>query len=120
MISNNKSQRIHNPQTLLEFWEQVHGELKPKWRAKFLQHSAVKAILTFNSDQIKVAIRRGVKLNDVLGDLKDQAKRKEEFDRKRVHLFIPADPRSSGARHGAVMGSSGSRESSEDMSAMRV
>ena len=44
----------------------------------------------------------------------------EEFDRKRVHIFIPADPRSSGARHGAVMGSSDSRESSEDMSAMRV
>ena len=44
----------------------------------------------------------------------------EEFDRKRVHIFIPADPRSSGARHGAVLGSSDSRESSEDMSAMRV
>lgn len=74
--------RRHNPKTLLEFWEQIHGELKPKWRTKFLQHSAVKAILTFSSDQIKVAIRRRVKLNDVLDDLKVQVKRKEEFDRK--------------------------------------
>ncbi len=87
MISKNKSQRIHNPQTLLEFWEQIHGELKPKWRTKFLQHSAVKAILTFSSDQIKVAIRRRVKLNDVLGDLKDQAKRKEQFDRKQNPFY---------------------------------
>lgn len=87
MISNNKSQRIHNPQTLLEFWEQIHGELKPKWRAKFLHHSAVKVILTFSSDQIKVAIRRRVKLNDVLDDLKDQAKRKEEFDRKQNPFY---------------------------------
>jgi len=87
MISNNKSQRIHNPQTLLEFWEQIHGELKPKWRTKFLQHSAVKPILTFSSDQIKVAIRRAVKLNDVLGDLKDQATRKEEFDRKQNPFY---------------------------------
>ena len=87
MISKNKSQRIHNPQTLLDFWEQIHGELKPKWRTKFLQHSAVKAILTFSSDQIKVAIRRRVKLNDVLGDLKDQAKRKEQFDRKQNPFY---------------------------------
>jgi len=87
MISNNKSQRIHNPQTLLEFWEQIHGELKPKWRTKFLQHSAIKAILTFSSDQIKVAIRRRVKLNDVLDDLKDQSKRKEEFDRKQNPFY---------------------------------
>lgn len=79
--------RIHNSQTLLSHWEQTHGALKPEFRAQFLEHPAIKQILTFASDHIKVAIKRNIKLKDILRDLVNQAKRKEEFDRKQNPFF---------------------------------
>ena len=79
--------RIHNQQELLEFWEQVHGDLKEELKKGFVSNSSIKQILAFESDHIKVAIKRNMKLIDVLKDLQNQAKRKEEFDRKQNPFY---------------------------------
>jgi hypothetical protein len=72
---------------LLIFWEQAHGELKPELKIGFLKHPDIKQILTFESDHIKVAVKRNVKLQDVLKDLTNQAIRKEEFERKQNPFY---------------------------------
>jgi len=69
--------RIHNQKELLEFWEQVHGKLKEELKKAVINNSTITQILTFDSDHIKVAIKRNAELNDVLRDLQDQTKRKE-------------------------------------------
>jgi hypothetical protein len=79
--------RIHNQKELLEFWEQVHGKLKEELKKAVMNNSTIKQILTFDSDHIKVAIKRNAELNDVLRDLQDQTKRKEEFDRKQNPFY---------------------------------
>ena len=79
--------RIHNQQELLKFWEEIWGQVKPVWRRAFLKHDVIKEILTYQSDQIKVAVRRNQKLNDVLKDLHHQSQRKEEFDRKQNPFY---------------------------------
>ena len=79
--------RIHNQEELLEFWEQVHGELKVELKKESIKNSTMKKILAFESDHIKVAIKRNMKLIDVLKDLQNQAKRKEEFDRKQNPFY---------------------------------
>ena len=79
--------RIHNQQELMEFWEEIYGQVKPVWRRAFLKHDAIKEILTYQSDQIKVAVRRNQKLNDVLKDLYHQSQCKEEFDRKQNPFY---------------------------------
>ena len=79
--------RIHNQQELLEFWEQVHGDLKIEVDKGFTKTSVIKQILAFESDHIKVAIKRNAELADVLRDLQNQAKRKEEFDRKQNPFY---------------------------------
>jgi hypothetical protein len=79
--------RIHNQQELLEFWEQVHGDLKVELKKGFINNSTIKQILAFEADHIKVAIKRNLKLIDVLRDLQDQAKRKEDFDRKQNPFY---------------------------------
>ena len=79
--------RIHKPSEVLSFWEEIHGEFKPLWKPLFLHHKAMKRILEFQSDQIKVAIRRNKKLDLVLQDLEMQAANQEEFDRKQNPFF---------------------------------
>ena len=79
--------RIHKPSEVLNFWEEIHGEFKPLWKPLFLHHRAMKRILEFQSDQIKVAIRRNKKLDLVLQDLEMQAANQEEFDRKQNPFF---------------------------------
>jgi len=79
--------RIHKPSEVLNFWEEIHGEFKPLWKPLFLHHKAMKRILEFQSDQIKVAIRRNKKLDLVLQDLEMQAANQEEFDRKQNPFF---------------------------------
>ena len=79
--------RIHNQQELLEFWEQVHGDLKVELKKGIINNSTIKQILAFESDHIKVAIKRNAGLIDVLRDLQDQAKRKEDFDRKQNPFY---------------------------------
>lgn len=79
--------RIHKPSEVLEFWEEIHGEFKPVWKSLFLHHRAMKRILEFQSDQIKVAIRRNKKLDLVLQDLEMQAANQEDFDRKQNPFF---------------------------------
>jgi len=87
MENRKDNMRIHNSKELLTSWEQAHGELKPELRIGFLKHPAIKQILTFESDHIKVAIKRNMNLQDVLKDLANQAKRKEEFDRKQNPFY---------------------------------
>ena len=79
--------RIHKPSEVLNFWEEIHGEFKPLWKPLFLHHKAMKRILEFQSDQIKVAIRRNKKLDLVLQDLEMQAANQEEFARKQNPFF---------------------------------
>jgi hypothetical protein len=79
--------RIHNSNELLVFWAEIYGGLKPAWKKAFLKHPAIKEILSYQSEQIKVAVRRNQKLDDVLKDLHHQAQRKEEFDRKQNPFY---------------------------------
>ena len=74
--------RIHNPEEVLAFWEEIYGPLEPYWKNKFLKHPSMKGILKNQSDSIKVAIRRNKKLSEVLDDLHKQGADKEDFNRK--------------------------------------
>jgi hypothetical protein len=79
--------RIHNPEEVLAFWEEIYGPLEPSWRNKFLKHPSMKAILKNQSDNIKVAIRRNKKLSEVLDDLHNQKVNKEAFDIKQNPFY---------------------------------
>ena len=79
--------RIYRPKDVLNFWEEIYGELKTVWKPLFLNHRAMRKILKFDSDQIKVAIRRNKKLENVLEDLIEQSIKKEDFS-KRQNPFI--------------------------------
>lgn len=70
---------IRKPADLLVFWQEVYGELDVKWHKKFLNSKSIKEILTHPTDNIKVAVRRNKKLRDILGDLRAQVAKKEEF-----------------------------------------
>jgi hypothetical protein len=74
--------RIHNPEEVLAFWEEVYGHLDSSWKTKFLKHPAMKGILKHQSDNIKVSIRRNKKLSEVLEDLLNQGREKAAFDMK--------------------------------------
>lgn len=74
--------RIYRPRDVLQFWEETYEVLKPLWKPLFLNHRAMKRILKFESDQIKVAIRRNKKLDAVLEDLIQQSIKKEDFNRR--------------------------------------
>lgn len=71
--------RIFKPEHVMEFWQEIHGTLDIKWHRKFLHHRSMNEILKFESDNIKVAVRRNQKLVDVLKDLQNQELKKEEF-----------------------------------------
>lgn len=79
--------RIHRPIDVLQFWEETYEVLEPKWKQKFIEHKAMKRILKYKSDQIKVAIRRNKRLDNVLGDLIQQADKKEDFLRKQNQFY---------------------------------
>jgi hypothetical protein len=70
---------IRKPSDLLQFWQEVHGQLDIKWQKVFLKEKAVKEILSHKSDNIKVAVRRNKKLKDILNDLRNQLEKKEQF-----------------------------------------
>ena len=70
---------IRKHDDILEFWQEVHGILDPKWHKKFLSHKAIGEILTHPTENIKVAIRRNQKLSEILEDLRHQQSKKEEF-----------------------------------------
>lgn len=70
---------IKKPVDLLAFWQEVHGELDAKWHKEFLKDKSIKEILTHLTDNIKVAVRRNKKLRDILGDLRAQVAKKDEF-----------------------------------------
>lgn len=70
---------IYKPADLLVFWQEVYGDLDPKWHAEFLKNKSIKEILTHPTENIKVATRRNKKLKDILRDLRDQKVKKEEF-----------------------------------------
>ena len=80
--------RIHNPEEVLAFWEEIYGPLEPYWKNKFLKHPSMKGILKNQSDSIKVAIRRNKKLSKVLDDLHKQAADKEDFFRVDLDVFL--------------------------------
>jgi len=79
--------RIYRPIDVLQFWEETYEVLAPKWKSKFIHHKAIKKILKYNSDQIKVAIRRNKRLNAVLEDLIQQTIKKEDFLRKQNQFY---------------------------------
>jgi len=74
--------RIYRSKDVLQFWEETYEVLKPIWRPLFLNHRAMKGILKFESDQIKVAIRRNKKLENVLEDLIEQSIKKDDFSKR--------------------------------------
>ena len=72
--------RISKPVDLLIAWEQIHGKLESeKWRKLFLIHECVDEILKQKQERILVAVRRNVKLHEILEDLYEQDNRHEEF-----------------------------------------
>jgi hypothetical protein len=85
---------FNKPADLLKFWQEVHGELDEKWKSVFLKDSNVKEILKHPNDRIAVAIRRKVKLVDILEDLYDQDSKQAEFKLKQnpYHHSIPDQP----------------------------
>ena len=70
---------IKKPDDLLAFWQEIYGELDAKWHKKFLRDKSVKEILTHQTDNIKVAVRRNKKLKEILSDLRAQVDKREEF-----------------------------------------
>ena len=74
--------RIYRPRDVLQFWEETSEVIKPLWKPLLLNHRAMKRILKFESNQIKVAIRRNKKLDSVLEDLIQQSIKKEDFNRR--------------------------------------
>lgn len=79
--------RIYRPKDVLQFWEETYGVLKPIWKPLFLNHGAMKKILKYNSDKIKVAIRRNKRLDDVLEDLILQGVKKDAFERQQNQFY---------------------------------
>jgi hypothetical protein len=72
--------RISKPIELLVFWEEVHGKLEnEEWKELFLNHECIKDILKQKQERILVAVRRNVKLHDILEDLYKQDDRHQEF-----------------------------------------
>lgn len=72
--------RISKASELLSFWEECHGELeREEWRELFLSHECVSDILNQRQERIVVAVRRNMKLHDVLEDLHKQDDRHLEF-----------------------------------------
>jgi len=53
-----------------------------KWHARFMGDSAILEILNFPQHQIEVAVRRNVKLKEILNDLVNQEIARDEFKRK--------------------------------------
>ena len=74
--------RVHKPEEVLKFWEEVYGPLDSSLKNNFLKHLSMKEILKYQSDNIKVAIRRNKKLADILTDLKNQGKNTDAFNKK--------------------------------------
>lgn len=70
---------IRKPIDVLIFWQGIYGDLDEHWKNRFLKSELVREIVTFPSENIKVAIRRNRKLVDITQDLRDQDSRKEEF-----------------------------------------
>lgn len=79
--------RIYRPKDVLQFWEETYGVLKPIWKPLFINHRAMKKILKYNSDKIKVAIRRNKRLDEVLEDLLLQDVKKEAFERQQNQFY---------------------------------
>ena len=90
--------RLYRPRDVLQFWEETYEALKPVWKPLFLNHRAMKRILKFDSDQIKVAIRRSKKLDDILEDLIEQSIKKDDFGRKQNPFFDTNAPRDSASK----------------------
>lgn len=70
---------IANRNDLLNFWQEIHGPLEKRWQIVFLGNKHLKKILDFPDENIKVAIRRNVKLVNILKDLENQETKKEQF-----------------------------------------
>ena len=70
---------IKKPADLLAFWQQIHGDLDAKWHKEFVKDKSINEILTYPSDNIKVAVRRNNKLAEIVSDLRAQGMKKEEF-----------------------------------------
>jgi hypothetical protein len=71
--------RIYKPEHILAFWQETYEVLESKWHKVFLKDPSIREILKFDSDKIKVAIRRNKKLKEILEDLRLQAVKNEEF-----------------------------------------
>jgi hypothetical protein len=89
---------IRKPEDLLTFWEEVHGELETKdLRWRFLHHECMEDILKQRPEHIAVAVRRNIKLHDVLADLYAQDNRTQEFLDK-YYPYRDSQPEELGSR----------------------
>lgn len=70
---------IKSAENLLEFWQEIYGELDSSEQRQFLKDGAIGEILTHPTENIKVAVRRNKLLIDVLKDLQLQVEKKEAF-----------------------------------------
>jgi hypothetical protein len=72
--------RITKPTDLLSYWEECHGKLEnEEWRKLFLTHECIQDVLKHRQERILVAVRRNIKLHDILEDLYKQDDRHLEF-----------------------------------------
>ena len=68
--------KITTANDLLNFWQENYEVLTPKNCEKFLNHSDLKSILSFDSYSIKIAVKRNKKLSDALKELKQEKNKK--------------------------------------------
>lgn len=71
--------KISNKNDLMDFWQEIHGPLEKRWQIVFLRNKLLKRILEFPNENIKVAVRRNVKLVEILKDLEIQETKNEQF-----------------------------------------
>jgi hypothetical protein len=89
---------IRKPEDLLTFWEEVHGQLETKdLRWRFLHHECMEDILKQRPEHIAVAVRRNIKLHDILADLYAQDNRAQEFLDK-YYPYRDSQPEELGSR----------------------
>lgn len=77
------NKRIWKPMDFLDFWQECHGKLHPKWQRAFLQDPRVNQLCKHEvTENLLVAIRRNKKISDVLKDLENQSLKYSEFQNK--------------------------------------
>jgi hypothetical protein len=60
------SEKAWTPQDVLNFWQDMHGQLEPSWQEKFLNDSNVKKMCTHHPEHIRSAVANWKKIEFAL------------------------------------------------------